>query len=103
MKIVVIAETHVGEHRVALVPDIAAKLVASGFEVVMEADAGEQADTGELARAGGGESAVLESSQKRKRRNSILRRRLRFPLVILVWPNWPQLANSQSTSMQHPS
>jgi H+-translocating NAD(P) transhydrogenase subunit alpha len=43
VKIVVIAETHVGEHRVALVPDIAAKLVASGFEVFVEADAGEQA------------------------------------------------------------
>ena len=43
MKIVVIAETHQGECRVALVPDIAAKLVASGFEVFVEADAGEQA------------------------------------------------------------
>ncbi len=43
MKIVVIAETHEGERRVALVPDIAAKLVASGFEVFVEADAGEQA------------------------------------------------------------
>ncbi len=43
MKIGVIAETHEGERRVALVPDIAAKLVASGFEVFVEADAGEQA------------------------------------------------------------
>ena len=43
VKIVVIAETHQGERRVALVPDIAAKLVASGFEVFVEADAGEQA------------------------------------------------------------
>ncbi len=43
MKIVVIAETYEGERRVALVPDIAAKLVASGFEVFVEADAGEQA------------------------------------------------------------
>jgi len=43
VKIVVIAETHVGEHRVALVPDMAAKLVASGFEVFVETDAGEQA------------------------------------------------------------
>jgi proton-translocating NAD(P)+ transhydrogenase subunit alpha len=43
MKIVVIAETHEGERRVALVPDIAAKLVASGFEVFLEADAGEEA------------------------------------------------------------
>ena len=43
MKIVVIAETLQGERCVALVPDIAAKLVASGFEVFVEADAGEQA------------------------------------------------------------
>ena len=43
MKIVVISETHQGERRVALVPDIAAKLVASGFEVIVEAGAGEQA------------------------------------------------------------
>ncbi len=43
VKIVVISETHQGERRVALVPDITAKLVASGFEVVVEAGAGEQA------------------------------------------------------------
>jgi NAD(P) transhydrogenase subunit alpha len=43
VKIVVIAETHEGERRVALVPDIAAKLIASGFEVFIEADAGEEA------------------------------------------------------------
>ena len=43
MKIVVISETHQGERRVALVPDIAAKLAASGFGVFVEADAGEQA------------------------------------------------------------
>jgi NAD(P) transhydrogenase subunit alpha len=44
VKIVVISETHQGERRVALVPDIAAKLVASGFEVAVEAGAGERAD-----------------------------------------------------------
>jgi len=43
VKIVVISEMHQGERRVALVPDIAAKLAAPGFEVVMEAGAGEQA------------------------------------------------------------
>jgi H+-translocating NAD(P) transhydrogenase subunit alpha len=43
VKIVVISETHQGERRVALVPDIAAKLVASGFEVAVEEGAGEQA------------------------------------------------------------
>jgi NAD(P) transhydrogenase subunit alpha len=44
VKIVAISETCEGERRVALVPDIAAKLVASGFEVAVEAGAGEQAD-----------------------------------------------------------
>ena len=44
MKIGVLSETHQGERRVALVPDMAVKLAASGFEVVVEAGAGEQAD-----------------------------------------------------------
>ena len=43
VKIGVLSETLQGERRVALVPDLAAKLVASGFEVVVEAGAGEQA------------------------------------------------------------
>ena len=43
MKIGVISETLRGERRVALVPDAAAKLATSGFEVVVEAGAGEQA------------------------------------------------------------
>ncbi len=43
MKIGVISETHQGERRVALVPDAAARLATSGFEVVVEAGAGEQA------------------------------------------------------------
>ena len=43
VKIGVLSETLQGERRVALVPDLAVKLVASGFEVVVEAGAGEQA------------------------------------------------------------
>ncbi len=43
MKIGVISETLQGERRVALVPAAAAKLATSGFEVVVEAGAGEQA------------------------------------------------------------
>jgi NAD(P) transhydrogenase subunit alpha len=43
MKIGVISETVQGERRVALVPDAAAKLTTSGFEVIVEAGAGEQA------------------------------------------------------------
>ncbi len=62
MKIVVIAETHQGECRVALVPDIAAKLVASGFEVFVEADAGEQAGfTDDAYREAG---VVVEADRK---------------------------------------
>lgn len=43
LKVGVLAETRQGERRVALVPDVAARLIASGFEVAVEAGAGEQA------------------------------------------------------------
>jgi NAD(P) transhydrogenase subunit alpha len=43
MKIGVIAETLQDERRVALVPDAAAKLATSSFEVIMQAGAGEHA------------------------------------------------------------
>jgi len=49
MKIGVIAETLQGERRVALVPDAAAKLATSGFAVVVEAGAGEQASFADTA------------------------------------------------------
>ena len=57
MKIGVLSETHQGERRVAPVPDVAARLATSGFEVVVEAGAGEQAgftdDAYREARRGG--------------------------------------------------
>ena len=43
VKVGVPAETRLGERRVALVPDVASRLVAAGFQVVVEAGAGEQA------------------------------------------------------------
>src|SRR5947209_19075129 len=43
MKIGVVSETLQGERRVALVPDASAKLATSGFEMSVEAGAGEQA------------------------------------------------------------
>jgi NAD(P) transhydrogenase subunit alpha len=43
MRVGVARETAPGERRVALVPDIAGKLVASGFEIVAEPGAGEEA------------------------------------------------------------
>ncbi len=43
VKIGVLSETLQGEHRVALVPDAAARLTTSGFAVAVEAGAGEQA------------------------------------------------------------
>lgn len=42
VKIGVLAEALQGERRVAMVPDVAAKLAASGFEVIVEAGAGER-------------------------------------------------------------
>ncbi len=43
MKIAVAKETDVGECRVALVPDIVSRLVKKGFEVIVQAGAGERA------------------------------------------------------------
>lgn len=43
IKVGVLCETIQGERRVALVPDVAAKLIVSSFEVIVEAGAGEQA------------------------------------------------------------
>ncbi|HEX8037409.1 MAG TPA: Re/Si-specific NAD(P)(+) transhydrogenase subunit alpha [Ktedonobacterales bacterium] len=62
MKIGVIAETLQGERRVALVPDVAAKLAASGFEVVVEAGAGEQASFADNAYRESG--AVVEADRQ---------------------------------------
>jgi H+-translocating NAD(P) transhydrogenase subunit alpha len=43
VKIGILSEVHQGERRVALVPNVASKLTTSGFDVVVEAGAGEQA------------------------------------------------------------
>ncbi len=43
MKLAVLRETQPGEDRVAIVPDVAAKLAASGIEVVIESGAGSAA------------------------------------------------------------
>jgi NAD(P) transhydrogenase subunit alpha len=64
VKIGVPRETAVGERRVALVPETAAKLIAAGLEVALEAGAGDAADfPDEAYRAVGvdvvGESAAL--------------------------------------------
>jgi NAD(P) transhydrogenase subunit alpha len=44
MKIGVLEETQQGERRVALVPDVASRLVKAGFQVIVEASAGVRAD-----------------------------------------------------------
>ena len=44
MKVGVLAEVLQGERRVALVPDVATRFAKAGFEVVVEAGAGEKAD-----------------------------------------------------------
>ena len=56
MRIGVPKETAAGERRVALVPDLVAKLVGSGIDVVVEPGAGEAASfTDEAFREAGAE------------------------------------------------
>ncbi len=50
----VVRETTSGERRVALVPDVAARLRGAGMEVVIEAGAGEGARFPDGAYAGAG-------------------------------------------------
>ena len=44
MKICILKETAENEKRVALVPDVAKKLINDGFEIFIESGAGEQSD-----------------------------------------------------------
>lgn len=54
MKIVVPAETRVGENRVAIVPDLVGKFLALGLEVVVESDAGIAAGASDAAYVNAG-------------------------------------------------
>ena len=58
----VVAETTPGERRVALVPDVAARLRGAGMEVVIEAGAGEGARFTDGAYAGAG-AAIATASE----------------------------------------
>src|SRR5260221_4384458 len=58
MKVGVPKETLPGERRVALVPDAVSKLSGQGFEILVEAGAGEAASLGDAAYAEAGASVV---------------------------------------------
>jgi len=58
MRIGVTKETAPGERRVALVPDIVSRLTASGFEVLVEEGAGEQASFTDAAYTEAGATVV---------------------------------------------
>lgn len=60
MKLAVPAETRPGERRVAVVPDIAKRLVAAGWEVVVEAGAGVAAAFNDDVYAQAGASVVAD-------------------------------------------
>jgi NAD(P) transhydrogenase subunit alpha len=62
VKIGVPAETLSGERRVAVVPDVAAKLVAAGFEIVIQAGAGQPASFADDAYRDAG--AAVEPDRK---------------------------------------
>ena len=54
VKVVVATESRAGERRVAVVPDVAARLIAKGWEVVVQSGAGVEASfTDDAYRAAG--------------------------------------------------
>jgi H+-translocating NAD(P) transhydrogenase subunit alpha len=63
MKIAVAKEIEVGERRVALVPDMVARLVKQGIEVLVEAGAGEGAHFSDTAYETAGATIVSDSAQ----------------------------------------
>jgi NAD(P) transhydrogenase subunit alpha len=58
VKLVVPAETRAGERRVALVPDVVKKLVAAGWDVVVQAGAGAESAFSDEAYAAAGASVA---------------------------------------------
>ncbi len=60
MKIAVAKEVEVGERRVALVPDVVARMVKQGFEVWVEAGAGERAFFSDAAYEAAGATVVTD-------------------------------------------
>jgi NAD(P) transhydrogenase subunit alpha len=62
VKLVVPTETRAGERRVALVPDVVKKLVATGWEVVVQSGAGAQAAFSDETYAGAGASIAPDAA-----------------------------------------
>ena len=62
MKVAVPRETAPGERRVALVPEVASRLASAGFEIVVEAEAGEAAAFADGAYADAG--ATIAASRR---------------------------------------
>lgn len=62
MKIAVVKEIEVGERRVALVPDLVARLVKQGLEVWVEAGAGERSFFSDAAYEAAGAKIIADSA-----------------------------------------
>lgn len=63
MKIAIAKETEVGENRVAMPPDVVARLVKQGLEVLVEAGAGERAFFTDAAYTAVGASVIADFEQ----------------------------------------
>jgi len=63
MKIAVAKEIEVSERRVALVPDVVARLVKQGLEVCVESGAGERAFFSDVAYEAAGATVISDSSK----------------------------------------
>ncbi len=62
MKIAIAKESHVNERRVALIPDVVAKLVKQGLEIEVEAGAGERAFYSDKAYEEAGAKIVADTA-----------------------------------------
>lgn len=62
VKLAVIKESRSGEHRVAIVPEVAAKLARTGVDVVVQADAGEAARFSDAAFVEAGATVVPDAA-----------------------------------------
>ncbi len=63
MKIAVVKETNHGEQRVALIPDLVARLVKQGLEILVEAEAGEKSFWSNAAYTDAGAEIVTDTNR----------------------------------------
>ncbi|HEY3004217.1 MAG TPA: NAD(P) transhydrogenase subunit alpha [Kribbellaceae bacterium] len=106
MKIAVVRENRQGEHRVAIVPELVAKLTALGYEVAVEPAAGERAlysddqyrEAGAEVAWGADHNATVIASLQPLERERIARLRAGTALVSFLPSDPPALVRAATTA-----